>query len=277
MLSTEKIDLIQKLFSEGKNRTEISKIVGVSVPTVGKYVGSKKVEEMIGKTFGQLIVLSRAEKRGDLASRCIRYNCQCSCGKIVEVNSNSLKTGHTTSCGCSRKGKNITNLLNKKFNHLLVIQELPERNKDRKVRWLCRCDCGTEVVMTGSQLAKANSCGCARMSRGEEKIESLLLELGVKYKKQYKFSNCCLERPLPFDFAVFDGESLVCLIEYQGDIHYKSTGGWNTEEELRLRRLRDDIKREYCKTNNIILIEIPYWEYENLNLNYLRKEILNGL
>lgn len=277
MLSTEKIDLIQKLFSEGKNRTEISKIVGVSVPTVSKYVGSKQMEEMVGKTFGQLTVLSRAKKREDLVSRCVRYNCQCACGKIIEVNSNSLRTGHTTSCGCSRKGKNVTNLLNRKFNHLLVIQELPERNKDRKVQWLCQCDCGTEVVMTSSQLAKANSCGCARMSRGEEKVESLLLELGVEYKKQYKISNCRLERALPFDFAVFDGEKLMCLIEYQGDIHYKTTGGWNTEEELQLRQLRDDIKREYCKTNNIVLIEIPYWEYENLDLNYLRKEILNGL
>ena len=32
---------------------------------------------MIGKTFGLLTVLERAQKREDLISRCIRYKCKC--------------------------------------------------------------------------------------------------------------------------------------------------------------------------------------------------------
>ena len=28
--------------------------------------------------------------------------------------------------------------------------------------------------------------------------------------------------------------------------------------------IRDNIKREYCKQHNILLIEVPYWEYDNM-------------
>lgn len=57
--------------------------------------------------------------------------------------------------------------------------------------------------------------------------------------------------------------------EYQGEQHYYlvNFGGCDDEtakENFRVSQIRDNIKREYCKEHRIPLIEIPYWEYDNM-------------
>ena len=50
-------------------------------------------------------------------------------------------------------------------------------------------------------------------------------------------------------------------IEFQGEQHYKPRKGWN----FKLQNKLDNIKRQYCKRNNIILYEIPYTYLEQLD------------
>jgi len=54
--------------------------------------------DLIGKTYGKLTVVSRADNKG----RAPMWNCKCSCGNTKEVNGGSLRRGSTTSCGCNR-------------------------------------------------------------------------------------------------------------------------------------------------------------------------------
>lgn len=278
MLSQEKIDLIRALYLEGKTKTEITKITGSGNTTIKKYVkdiDEARKNEMIGKKFGKLTVLSIAPKREDLASRCIRYQCQCECGNIIEVNGNSLRTGHTTSCGCSRQGANIKDLTKQRFG-MLTVKQLAYIDAERRAVWECQCDCGNIVYISShGLLSKSNtSCGCARRSSGEVKTESILSQMNCNYCTQYRITDCKLQQTLPFDFAVFDDNNqLLALVEYQGDIHFKVTGGWNTEERLQEQQKRDEIKRTYCKQHNIKLIEIPYTDYDILDIDYLRKAI----
>lgn len=42
-----------------------------------------------------------------------QWECICDCGKTVVVRQTNLRTGHTTSCGCSRKGVNRTHGMSK--------------------------------------------------------------------------------------------------------------------------------------------------------------------
>ena len=64
-----------------------------------------------------------------------------------------------------------------------------------------------------------------------------------------------------FDFAVFkDNGALDFLIEYQGNIHFKTGTGWNNEEALKDCQKRDKIKFEYCQEHNIKLYYITYEE-----------------
>lgn len=53
------------------------------------------------------------------------------------------------------------NMIGKKFNRLLVIEEA-ERTKDNHIKWLCICDCGKKTVVDGRDLRanKTKSCGC---------------------------------------------------------------------------------------------------------------------
>lgn len=55
---------------------------------------------------------------------------------------------------------NKLKLIGEKFSRLLVIGELPMIKKHSV--WLCKCDCGKEVSVSGSALRTGNtkSCGC---------------------------------------------------------------------------------------------------------------------
>lgn len=57
--------------------------------------------DLIGKTYGKLKVVSRADNLG----RAPMWNCKCSCGETKIVNGGSLRRGSTTSCGCNRLSK----------------------------------------------------------------------------------------------------------------------------------------------------------------------------
>jgi hypothetical protein len=45
-----------------------------------------------------------------------------------------------------------------RFGLLSVIAPAPMPNR---VRWICRCDCGTEKIVSGSNIRRQISCGCA--------------------------------------------------------------------------------------------------------------------
>ncbi len=56
----------------------------------------------------------------------------------------------------------VLNLIEKRFGRLLVIARV-ENDKFGHSKWLCKCDCGNEVVVLGDNLKKTNhskSCGC---------------------------------------------------------------------------------------------------------------------
>ena len=280
MITQEKKEYIQLLFSEGKSKAEISRITGVSTPTIKRIVsGMVQKDEMIGRIFGRLKVMSIAPKDPTLASRCLRYRCICECGNELIVNGGSLRSNHTTSCGCARKGSNIKDISGQKFGLLTVIQWAGESAEDRRAMWLCKCECGNETTINSHLLLSGHvtSCGCKKESLGEIKVTSVLNELEYNYCKQYRLSDCRLDKPLPFDFAIFENNKLIALIEYQGDIHYHTTGGWNTQERLIENQKRDKIKQDYCKEHNIPLFIISYWDYEKIDADYIKKGIYSGL
>ena len=54
-------------------------------------------KSLIGQRFGKLTVIERVANN---RFNHVCYKCQCDCGGITIVDSNNLKNGHTTSCGC---------------------------------------------------------------------------------------------------------------------------------------------------------------------------------
>lgn len=103
-------------------------------------------------------------------------------------------------------------------------------------------------------------CRKCNQSKGERKIKQFLDSTGVNYTTEYTFEDCVDKTKLPFDFALFNGDgSIRCLIEYQGQQHFKVVDFWGkTEFDLKDQQRRDQIKRDYCHNNGICLLEVSY-------------------
>ena len=54
-------------------------------------------------------------------------------------------------------------------------------------------------------------------------------------------------------------------IEYDGKQHFEPIKHYGGDIAFAELKKRDEIKNEYCKANNITLLRIPYWEYDNIS------------
>ena len=232
---------------------------------------------LIGQHFHYLTVLEEVPKEKRRNPKRVEWKCQCECGNITNVITNYLTSGHTKSCGCRRitaAQENFTkNIKGKVFNRLTALEPTNSRGVDGSIIWKCQCSCGNIHYASTNSLncGAIGSCGCQR-SRGESKINSILFENGVNYQTQFWFNDLKDKRYLYFDFAIFNEDgSIKCLLEYQGIQHYNPEvlhGSWeNTPQE------HDKMKKEYCKKQNICLIEIPYTDFDIIDWNYLKNKL----
>ena len=78
---------------------------------------------------------------------------------------------------------------------------------------------------------------------------------------QYKFDDCKFKYVLPFDFYL---PQYNCCIEFDGEQHYKIIKHFGGFDKFVDTKIRDTIKNEYCKNNDIKLIRISYWNFNNI-------------
>lgn len=125
--------------------------------------------------------------------------------------------------------------------------------------------CGREFEVTGSDLLYGYSgCPHCSMSLGEADIARYLEFNNIDYINEHVILECRNILPLPFDFATFKDGKLTSLIEFEGGQHYRSIEMFGGDEGFAKRQRNDQIKRDYCKDNNIKLIEIPHWKQDNI-------------
>jgi hypothetical protein len=82
----------------------------------------------------------------------------------------------------------LIDLTGKTFNRLTVIER--DTTKSKRTRWICKCSCGTETVVLGSDLKdqKVKSCGCLKKeiavssntTHGDSKTRLYSIWLGIK-------------------------------------------------------------------------------------------------
>lgn len=115
-----------------------------------------------------------------------QWVCRCDCGNEITVLHNQLtaKKKATKSCGCIKSEKaqeNSINLKGKRFGRLTVIRRVKLDNplSNGVINgWLCKCDCGNEVVTTTKALRNAGveSCGCLLRDTALQKIKENVFE-----------------------------------------------------------------------------------------------------
>lgn len=188
----------------------------------------------------------------------------CSCGE--EYMRSLYKLGSSTKCPRCLG----TNLVGKTFGEWKV-QSLAEPkifSGGRVERvWSVKCSCGQTRDVMQSSLVSGNStsCGHIKESKGVRYISKWLEDNCVTYKKEYTFPDCKNIHLLPFDFAVFNGDELVMLIEFDGQQHYDPIGYWDGDRKLERTKHNDSIKNDYCALKDLRLLRIPHWELKNIN------------
>ena len=110
-----------------------------------------------------------------------------------------------------------------------------------------------------------NGVGCplCNESIGNNKIRMFLINNNIDFETEETFDDCEYIKQLRFDFYL--PQYNLC-IEFDGEQHFEKVN-WNgkmtdeeLEENLKLNKLRDQIKNDYCKNNNINLLRIKYTE-----------------
>ena len=131
------------------------------------------------------------------------------------------------------------------------------------VRHKCLID-GYEWDAVPAWLLSGRGCPLCRASRGEHAIKRWLDKHEIKYTPQKKYDDCKDERPLPFDFYLFDYNT---LIEFDGEQHYRPVDFFGGEASFQKLQAHDQIKTEYCKSHQINLLRISYNEDVDTVLN----------
>lgn len=247
---------------------------------------------LINQKFGRLTVLeydqeTTIEKRKTTTNKISWWKCQCECGNVISVSTSALTSGHTKSCGClkqeqaSKMGKeynligaksHLVDLTGQKFNKLTVLRRAQTNTSSNKPRWVCQCDCGNIIEVSGECLKQGDtkSCGCLGKSVGEYIIRELLLKNKIPFLSEVKFPDLKDKGYLRFDFALLDKENkIVKLIEFDGRQHSDSSSIWHTEEVIK----HDQMKNEYCQLHHIPLLRISYRDINKISLDYLLNNI----
>lgn len=154
-----------------------------------------------------------------------------------------------------------------KDEYIVIGDKYKNHTTDIKIRHNTE-DCQHEFLITPKNLFRSPTCpNCStKISKGEDSIQDFLVNSKIEYVRQKTFPKCRYKRTLQFDFYLPDYD--IC-IEFQGQQHYEPVdfGGRGIDwanNQFKLNRKKDNIKRKFCKKNNIILIEIPYWESDNI-------------
>lgn len=144
----------------------------------------RRLHDLTGQRFGRLIAIKYIGNK--------KWLCKCDCGNEKECYSHNLKKGYTISCGCYRKeirSAMTEDLTGQKFGKLTVIKRVENRGKE--IHWLCKCDCGNETEVRGTNLKDGHttSCGCVRRRRDwiGERFGRLVV---VENKGMHETSRC---------------------------------------------------------------------------------------
>jgi hypothetical protein len=178
---------------------------------------------------------------------------------------------------CHKKGYGCKKCKNKTLKQNFVIQQFKEihgdlydyskviyKGKEEKVDISCKKH--GIFNQTPHNHKKGKGCPICKESKGEKYIRKWLIKNKIKFETQKTFDECIYKRNLKFDFYL--PKYNIC-IEYNGIQHYQVLNNefFGGEKKLKETLIRDEIKVEYCKENNIQLLIIRYDDdiFEMLN------------
>ena len=216
---------------------------------------------MVGMRFGALTVIRFGK------GKCL---CRCDCGEDVEVWRTNLIQGKKTHCGCQKYADR--DLTGRRFTRWLVLS----RFKGSCERWVCRCDCGNEGVVSSTNLRKrrSRSCGCHHRERAKKAGEK-----NRKFSVEHSLSRGARPNVSSWRRLVIQrdgGRCRICGSSEEISVHHKD--GWFVSPPRRMdvgngvslcRHHHSDFHRRYGKGNTTQ----EQWDAYEREITHLHKSV----
>lgn len=242
----------------------ISNLISGSTKSCGcqtyNMIWNNRRTNLCGLVFGRLTVVEMLYGYKNKRTYC---KCSCSCGTETIVDMGNLLNHRTSSCGCLEKEsryqrEHYYNIIGRKFGMLTVVEKTNNKSSNGSIIWKCLCDCGniTYASYTTLTLYRKTSCGCSKYSNMENYIVDILSTYKINYIPQARFSDCRNIYPLPFDFYLYDYNT---IIEFDGEQHSQPIDFFGGEKTFVKTLYNNEIKNNYCKQHDINLIRLPHY------------------
>lgn len=200
---------------------------------------------------------------------------RCRCGNTFETSLANFEHQRTQQCGtCAGKIYWDYRLVNEYVSKHTDCKLITDSYNNIDTVMDFECGCGAVFSTSFSAFRHSNKTKCDEcskiMSKSEFAITQYLTDNNISFIQEYRFKDCRNQLPLPFDFAVVDNEeNIELLIEADGQGHYEPVNFGGISDGLAIKRhqkakINDNIKNKYCENNNITLLRIPYWEFDNI-------------
>ena len=179
-------------------------------------------KDLTGEQIGELTVLRYLGN--------YTWECKCSCGKIIQANSQGLSKGITKSCGHTYRNA-FKDLTGQKFGEWKALEYIDGK-------WKCKCSCGKEQLIDSYSLTSGHTKSCGHNTNtfqdltGQQFGEWTVLS----YDGEQKF-NCrcsCGKEQLVSSWLLKSGQSTSCghsKIDFN-DIIGTNFGPWKVLEYL---------------------------------------------
>lgn len=129
-----------------------------------------------GQKHGYLILVERLKEKNKHGARF--WLCNCVCGQQKSVSSGKVRRGDSCGCVALKHYADRGLASGRKFGCLTVMERLNEVDKFRSRKYLCKCDCGNEKIISAHNLTigGVRSCGClghTKLAEGEAAFNQL--------------------------------------------------------------------------------------------------------
>ena len=197
--------------------------------------------DLAGQQFGELTVIKRLPNRyTESGNQKTIWECQCSCGQVIGINSESLRNGLSKSCGHNKE----VDITCQRFGKLIALRKNGQDKWQRNM-WLCLCDCGEYATITIGNLTSGNSTSCGCGHDGHPKhhdYKNRLYHIWQKMKERCLNANCEAYRD-------YGGRGIAVCKEWLDDyVNFKQWALCNGyEETLTIERI--DVNGNYDPNN----------------------------
>lgn len=234
---------------------------------------SKEVYEQVGYEYS-----IKSEYKGNKNKIKLKHNI---CGHEYLVQPSSFLSGvRCPKCngGISKTHKEFVEEVNRiSNNEYIVVDEY--KNSMTPIKMLHK-NCGHIWLVYPSNFTSGSRCPKCNQSKGEKTIEKYLKRNdyieNIDYIPQKEFFGLLGlgGKNLSYDFYI---PKCNLLIEYQGEFH-DGTAHQQSKEDFMKQQEHDKRKKEYAELHNIELLEIWYWDFDNIEsiLEYKLNKILSN-